>query len=147
MWMRWKVSCSPLTSILLCLCSCTGRAIRSRFLNVSEGSWTAIAVKAQPGTSWGLPASRQYSLAVAANIILNDSPPENQFTTDSDSGEEIDAQVKSSFNPSDTTDSNPTGSLSASCTGSFQLHCGWAGLVYLVQACCGSSGIRVKWFC
>ena len=64
-------------------------------------------------------------------MILNDSPPENQFTADSDSGEEIDARVESSFNPSSTTDSNPTGSLSSSGTGSFQLHSGWAGLVSL----------------
>ena len=43
------------------------------------------------------------------NIILNDSPPENQFTADSDSGEEINAWVESSFYPSDTMDSNPLG--------------------------------------
>ena len=57
-------------------------------------------------------------------MILNDSPPENQFTADSETGEEIDTLVESSFKPSDTTDGNPTGSLSVSCTGSFQLYCG-----------------------
>ena len=57
-------------------------------------------------------------------MILNDSPPEDQFTADSDSGEEIDTQVEWSFHPSEAAVSNPTGSLSASCTGSFQLHCG-----------------------
>ena len=33
-----------------------------------------IAIKAQPSTSSGLPASRQYSLADALNMMLNDSP-------------------------------------------------------------------------
>ena len=74
---------------------------------VSETSWTTIAINAQPSTFSGLPASRQYSLADVFNLILNDSPPENQFTADCDSGEEIDARVESSFNPSDTIDSNP----------------------------------------
>ena len=53
-----------------------------------------IAKKAQPSTFSGLPASRQYSLADTVNIILNDSPPENQFTANSDSGEEIDTWVE-----------------------------------------------------
>ena len=77
-----------------------------------------IVIKAQPSTSSGLPTSLQYSLADAVNKIWNDSPPENQFTANSDSGEEIDNWV----NPNDATDSNPTGSLSVSCTGSFRLH-------------------------
>ena len=74
-----------------------------------------IAIKAQPSTSSGLPASRQYSSADAVNMILNDSPPKNQFTVSkhSDSSEEIDTRVESPFNPSDATDGNPTGSLSA----------------------------------
>ena len=46
-----------------------------------------ITIKAQPSTSTGLPASRQYSVADAVNIILSDSPPVNQFTADSDCGE------------------------------------------------------------
>ena len=95
---------------------------------VSEASWTTIAIKAQPSTSSQPPASRQYSLTYAVSVILNDSQPVNQFTADSDSGEEIDARVESSFSPGDTTDSYPTGSLSASGTGSLQLYCGWAGL-------------------
>ena len=57
-------------------------------------------------------------------MILNDSPPENQFTADSETGEETDTLVESSFKPSDANDGNPTGSLSVSCTGSFQLYCG-----------------------
>ena len=76
-------------------------------------------MESQPSNSSGLPASCQYSLAGAVNIILNDSPLENQFAADSDSHEKFDAGVESSFNPSDATDSNPTGSL----LGSFQLHC------------------------
>ena len=102
----------------------------SLFVNrLSEASWTTIAIKAQPSIYSGHPASRQYSLADTVHIILNESPPENQVTANSDSansdsGEEIDAQVESSFNPNDTTDSNSTGSLSPSPTGSFQLHCG-----------------------
>ena len=66
-----------LISILLCLCSWTGWAISQCFLKASEVSWTMIAIKAQPSTSSGLPASRQYFLAVTVNIILNDSPPES----------------------------------------------------------------------
>ena len=61
---------------------------------------------AQPSTSSGLPASRQYSLTDAVNIILNDSSPENRLAADSDFGKEFDARVKSSFNPSDATDSD-----------------------------------------
>ena len=115
--MRWKVSFSPLTLILLCLCSWTSQAILQRFLKASENRWTTIAIEAKPYTSSGLPASPQYSLADAVDIILNDSPPESQFTADSDSGEEINTQIESS---SDTIDSSPTGSLSASCTGARQ---------------------------
>ena len=82
-----------------------------------------IAIKAQPSTSSGLSTSHQYSSADAVNIILNVSPPETQFAADSDSGEEFNARVNSSFNQSDAADINPTGSLSASCTSSFQLRC------------------------
>ena len=65
-----------------------------------------IVIKAQPSTSSELPASRQYSSADAVNMILNDSPPENQFAADNETGEEIDTRALSSFNPSDTTDRN-----------------------------------------
>ena len=65
------------------------------FFKVSKASWATITIKAQPSTSSGLPASLQ--LAVTVIVILNDCPPENQFTADSDSGEEIDARVESSF--------------------------------------------------
>ena len=65
-----------------------------------------IAIRAQPSTPSELPASRQYSLADAFSMILNDSAPENLYSADSDSGEEIDTQVESPF------DSNPTVSLS-----------------------------------
>ena len=61
---------------------------------------------AQPSTSSRLPASRQYSLTDAVNIILNDSSPENRLAADSDFGEEFDARVETSFNPSDATDSD-----------------------------------------
>ena len=61
---------------------------------------------AQPGTSSGLPASRQYSLTDAVNIILNESSPENWLAADTEFGEEFDVRVKSSFNPSDATDSD-----------------------------------------
>ena len=71
-----------------------------------------IAIKAEPSTPSGLSASRPYSLAVAVNIMLNDSPPENQCPADSDSGGEINASVEPSFNQSEATDSNPTGSVS-----------------------------------
>ena len=54
---------------------------------------------AQPSTSSGLSAYRQYSLTDAVNIILNDGSPENRLAADSDFGE-------SSFNPSDATDSD-----------------------------------------
>ena len=97
-----------------------------------EGKRSGLnAITAQPSTSSGLPTSCQCSLANTDNVILNDNPPENQFTADSDSGEETNAQVELSINPNDATDSNPTGSVSASCTGSFQLHCGSADLVSL----------------
>ena len=45
-------------------------------------------------------------LTDAVNIILNDSSLENRLAADSDSGEEFDTRVKSSFNPSDATDSD-----------------------------------------
>ena len=77
-----------------------------------------IAMESQPSTSSGLP-----DLADADNIILNVSSPENQFAANSDSGEEFEARLKPSFNPNDAADSNPIGSLSVSCTSSFQLHC------------------------
>ena len=108
----------------------TARVHRCRRL-ACMGVSKQIAVTVQPSTSSELPASRQYSLADAVSVILSDSPPENQFTADSDSGEEIDTRVESSFKPSDTTDTDPTVSLSPSCTGNFQLHCGWAGLASL----------------
>ena len=90
-----------------------------------------ITIESQPNTSSGLPAFRQHSLADAIDIIVNDSPLGNQFAADSDSGEEFDTQAELSFNPSDATDSNPTRSLLASCTSSFQLHCAWADLISL----------------
>ena len=61
---------------------------------------------AQPSTSSGLPASRQYSLTDAVNIILTYSSPENWLAADSDFGEQFDVQVESLFNPSDATDSD-----------------------------------------
>ena len=61
---------------------------------------------ALPSTSSALPASRQYSLTDAVNIILNDSSPKNRLAADSDFGEEFDARVESSFNASDATDSD-----------------------------------------
>ena len=63
------------------------------FFNVREASLTAIAIEFQSSTSSGLPASDQYFSADIINIILNDTPPENQFTADSDSGEEINARM------------------------------------------------------
>ena len=65
-----------------------------------------IAKVAQPSISSGLPASRQHSLTGAVNIILNDSSPINRLAADSDFGEKYDAQVESSFNPSDATDTD-----------------------------------------
>ena len=50
-------------------------------------------MKAQSSTFSGLSASRQQHLTVAVNILLNDGPPENQFSAYSDSGDETDARV------------------------------------------------------
>ena len=66
--MRWKVSFnSPFTSILLC--SWTGRAILPCFSKVSEANWTTIVMKSSTQHCL-LPASHQYSLADAVNVVL-----------------------------------------------------------------------------
>ena len=52
------------------------------FFKGKRSELTAIVIEVPPSTSSGLPASRQYFLADAVNIILNESPLENQFAAD-----------------------------------------------------------------